>query len=176
MTIGRRLTGLLLLALLLLPGAFTASAQDEAITTSDASQLLAYACAFDSASGRALARGSLFTDEGQRLPTAEATTVVSQAGASAPLTPDLFSAADGDPRPPLRLILVIDTTDTMPLAQVSSALISSFLPNLTLEDEVALITVDSTCWRSAFWHCWACWPSRLQAPLTSGAGVWSHMR
>lgn len=144
MTIGRRLTGLLLLALLLLPGAFTASAQDEAITTSDASQLLAYACTFDSASGRALARGSLFTDEGQRLPTAEATTVVSQAGASAPLTPDLFSAADADPRPPLRLILVIDTTDTMPLAQVSSALISSFLPNLALEDEVALITVDSS--------------------------------
>jgi hypothetical protein len=136
---------LLLLTLLLLALApvLGVSAQ-QAITSSDQPGLSAYTCTFNTELGLAQIRASLFDETGGSVPLDSASVSVSRAGASAPLTPENAVVSVNETRPPLRVVIVLDVTDTMPLEGVIDTLINTFLLTLAVEDEVALVTAGSS--------------------------------
>jgi len=139
----RRIGIVISVLMLLLLGVVVAHAQDEPIYTSEVAQFSVYTCTFNTATGRADIRATLINRDGTAMRPEDVTINVSRVGASSPLPPDAATVAVADPRPPLRMIIVLDTTDTMPIETVRDTLFSSLISNLPFEDEVALVTVNS---------------------------------
>jgi hypothetical protein len=133
----------MLMLFLALGSALGVSAQQD-ITSSNEPGLSAYTCAFNAELGVAQIRASLFDETGGSVPLDGANVSVSRVGASAPLTPENAVSSPSETRPPLRVIIVLDVTDTMPLDGVIDTLINTFLLTLAVEDEVALVTAGSS--------------------------------
>jgi hypothetical protein len=135
----KRAAQTLIAVLCLLIVVLPAFAQGDGISSSTQPEFTVYACTFNPGTGRADIHGVLTGGDGARV-TPDSISV-SRVGASAPLPPEAATLANADPRPPLRMILVLDVTSTMPLDSVRNGLLNSLFPGLLFEDEVALISV-----------------------------------
>ncbi|NOG48547.1 MAG: VWA domain-containing protein [Chloroflexi bacterium] len=91
-----------------------------------------------------MARVALQSETGR--PMAQDVTLlqVQQRGQTAPLSRDDVIVEPQAERPPLRLVIVLDITDTVPLVELTAVLSESLLAELLPEDEVALITFGDT--------------------------------
>ncbi len=101
---------------------------------------VAYQCSFDRDTNSAQIRASLHGTDGLPLPRSAYTVSVTPADATEPLPADLVDVEVITQRPPLRMILLLDVTDTVPIDPVVSAITEELLPNLQIDDQVSLIT------------------------------------
>lgn len=133
-----RAAAAVLIPVLLLVG--VASAQQ----TEQPAVVFAYACSFERSENQAVARVALQSETGR--PMAQDVTLlqVQQRGQTAPLSRDDVIVEPQAERPPLRLVIVLDITDTVPLVELTAVLSESLLAELLPEDEVALITFGDT--------------------------------
>jgi hypothetical protein len=139
-------TVLIALMALFLIAATGALAQADGLTRSEQPQLLAYTCSFNEEAGRTEIRAALTAAGGGPVAESDLGNVSVARVGGEPLPAESVSIAPADGRPPLRMVLVIDATDTMPLSQIQGDLLGAtgFLPGLQVEDEVALVVFDAT--------------------------------
>ncbi len=116
------------------------------LARSPQSALLAFTCQYNEGSARSEIRASLTGPGAAALAEADIASLSVARTGGEPLPAESVSLAPAAGRGPLRLVLVIDTTDTMPLSQIQDVLLgdTGFLPGLLVEDEVALVAVDET--------------------------------
>jgi hypothetical protein len=144
----RRLIFGLLLALILTGRA----AAQETSAPAPKAAFLAYACTFQKGTNSVQVNAVLMGSNGEAVPTSAFTAAITPSGASAALAADRVTAAGLPARPPLQMILVVDTTDTVPLDSINSAITGHLLPGLDPADEVAVITFgDNVSPRSSFY-------------------------
>lgn len=138
------LTALMALLLVAVTGAF-AQASD-GITRSDQPQFVAFTCSYNEDSGRTEVFAALTAPGGGPVAEADISSVTVTRTGGDPLPAESVSIAPASERAPLRMVLVIDATDTMPLSQIQGDLLGAtgFLPGLQVEDEVALVVFDAT--------------------------------
>jgi hypothetical protein len=132
-------------SVLLLLGLFTlfatpAVAQDDELPRA---AFLVYHCDYQPSSNTAQIRAVLTGSDGLPMPADNYRMTVTRAQTSALLPAEQVSVTTVPQRPPLRIILVVDITDTVPLSEIINALSTSLAPRLGVEDEVAMITVGS---------------------------------
>lgn len=141
----------LLLALVLgAAGGMMAQAGD-GLARTDQAAFMAFTCSFNEEAGHSEIFASLAGPGGAAIPEANITAVTVARDGGEPLPAEAVSIAPSSPRQPLRLVLVLDTTDTMPLDQLKSLMLEdingdgpSFLDGLVPGDEVAVVAVDQT--------------------------------
>ena len=128
----------------------TAQASDGLARTEQAA-LMAFTCRFNEEAGRSEIVASLAGPGGTVLAPDGITSVALARDGSDPLPAESVSVAPSSPREPLRLVLVLDTTDTMPLDQLKSLMLEdvnadgpSFLDGLAPGDQVAVVAVDES--------------------------------
>ncbi|MCU0465342.1 MAG: hypothetical protein MUF38_12340 [Anaerolineae bacterium] len=132
-------TALVLALILGLLSAGGTAAQSDQIPQPPA--LLAYACNFDRGANRLHVQAVFQSDvPGPVIGAYELT--VTPAGSASPLDTDAVTVIRANPRPPLQMILLFDTTDTVPVTETAQAVIDGLLPGLQAADQVALITFD----------------------------------
>lgn len=128
-----------LLILVVLPGAPAAAQQAE-----QPAVVFAYACSFERSENQVVARAALQSETGRPMVQDVTLFQVQQRGQTAPLSSDDVIVEPQAERPPLRLVIVLDITDTVPLVELTAVLSESLLAELLPEDEVALITFGDT--------------------------------
>ena len=101
---------------------------------------VAYQCSFDRDTNSAQIRAALHGADALPIPRSAYTVSVTQANTGQPLPSDLVNVEVITQRPPLRMILLLDVTDTVPIDPVVSAITEDLLPNLQVDDQVSLIT------------------------------------
>jgi hypothetical protein len=105
----------------------------------------AYTCTFNRNDNRAQIQAIFMDANGRPVPRGDYRTItVTQTD-----TGELVSNRDVvitpiATRPPLRMIIVLDITASVPLLEVKQALVDSLIPNLLPQDEIALITFGAT--------------------------------
>jgi hypothetical protein len=135
----QRLSLVILIALLV-----TASGIIQAQTAPDAESyapqpaFAAYSCQFLAESNQVAIRAVLMGGNGTAVPAGDYRLSVSIGGETLPSSD--YRVDIVPQRNPLQIILVLDTTDTVPIAEIVDALISELIPRLRVEDEMALIT------------------------------------
>ncbi|MEO0564082.1 MAG: VWA domain-containing protein [Chloroflexota bacterium] len=126
------------LVVLALTGVLT-SAQN-LLEVNPAATLTAYQCRFNGQTNQSEIRASLVGADGLPIPR-DAYRIAAQLPDTGDLVRDAAVSANNVPeRPPLDMILVMDITNTMEIESVVSAVERSLMPQLQLEDRVALIT------------------------------------
>lgn len=104
----------------------------------------AYACTFNRNDNRAQIQTIFMNANGRRVPRGDfrSITVVQTD------TGDVVASRDVSITPlvtrlPMRMMLVLDITETIPLLEIKQAIIDNLIPNLLPEDEIAIITFGS---------------------------------
>ncbi|HYO88023.1 MAG TPA: FHA domain-containing protein [Candidatus Limnocylindrales bacterium] len=135
-----------LMALFLSAVTGTLAQASDGLTRTDQPQFLAYTCRYNEDTARTEILAALTAPSGGPVAEGDISTVTVARTGGDPLPAESVSIAPSDGRPPLRMVLVLDTTDTMPLSQIQGVLLgpTGFLPGLQVEDEVALVAVDAT--------------------------------
>ncbi len=135
-----------LMALLLSAVTGTFAQASDGLTRSDQAQFLAYTCRYNEEAGRTEILAALTAPGGGPVAEADISGVTVARAGGEPLPAESVSIAPAAGRPPVRVVLVLDTTDTMPLSQIQGVMLgpTGFLPGLLVEDEVALVAVDET--------------------------------
>ncbi|MBK9745604.1 MAG: protein phosphatase 2C domain-containing protein [Chloroflexi bacterium] len=129
-----------ILGLILLLGLTVTAVSAQADEPTDQAVLFAYQCAFD-AEQQTLNLNVAFHDAtGLPFPANAYQLAASVNGATEPFSAEAVSVAANAVRPPLRMVLVLDLTDTVPIDNVLNAINRDLLPELQPQDEVALIT------------------------------------
>jgi Mg-chelatase subunit ChlD len=101
--------------------------------------LLAYQCTFDAATNRVSL--NVVTQNAQgRLLSADSYTLTAQQTDGETISPELITIEPRLVRPPLQIVLVLDLTDTVPLAELVATVTEGLLPSLQPQDQIALIT------------------------------------
>ncbi|MFN8529039.1 MAG: VWA domain-containing protein [Anaerolineae bacterium] len=144
----RRFLHLVMLSLLVLivqaasgqpNGQIEPPASDLSRTLNEAT-LAAYTCRFDPQTNAAHIRAGLGSADARPIPT-DSYTITAQVGPdNVLLDPSLIHVQPLARRDPMRLVVVFDITDTMPLSEVVRAFSASFADELDPNDQVALIT------------------------------------
>lgn len=98
----------------------------------------AYACQFIADSNQVAISAVLMGADGVAIPSDQLSLSVATAGTVLPASDYRLSAIPQ--REPLQIILVLDTTDTVPIAEIVDALVNEMIPRLQVEDQMALIT------------------------------------
>lgn len=134
-----RFASVMLVGMLLI-SALQVNAQDTPTEQDIAAQpaFSAYACQFIADSNQVAINAILMGADGVAIPSDDYTLSVATDGT---VLPDADYALSVVPeREPLQMILVLDTTDTVPIAEIVDSLIVELIPRLRVEDEMALIT------------------------------------
>lgn len=120
---------------------FSVSAQG-GLNTTNTGEILAYTCTFNGDTQLAEIHASVTGPDGLALsPQLYTVNITNAAGET--LSPDMTAVSPVNPRPPIRLILVLDTTSTVPINEVREVIREHLLPRLLLEDQMALLRVDT---------------------------------
>lgn len=119
---------------------YPASAQD----SPPRAGFFAYRCEYQPTTTTAQIRGVLIGSDGLPMPPDNYTASITPAQGNQPLPSDQVSVTVVQERSPVRIILVLDITDTMPLFEVVNAISTRLAPRLSVQDEMALITVGSS--------------------------------
>lgn len=120
------------------------SAQSGRSRTSQQEGFLAYRCEYQTGTNTALIYASLHDANGLPMPPERYTLVVSSASTAQTIPPQRVTVSQASRREPLRMIIVLDITDTMPLQPVVRAISTQLAPQLEVSDAVALITFGGT--------------------------------
>lgn len=102
--------------------------------------LLPYVCTFERAQNDLKIGAVLQGADGRPLSNAAFTLTAAQRGQPAAVTPEQVDVTTLPQRPPLRLVVVLDRTDTVPLDGLTAVLEENLLGDLLPDDEIALIT------------------------------------
>ncbi len=114
--------------------------------------MVVYQCRFNSDDYSANIRASLQGIDGLPIPRETYNVEVRNADTGQVVPPDLVEVITLPERPPLQMILLLDVTDTMPLQPIINAISDELLPQLQVEDRVALVTfTDSASPRTQFY-------------------------
>jgi hypothetical protein len=119
-----------------------AAAQDIALdpTRQPQAGFVAYECAFDPNSNSAQIRAAL-TDTNGASPALDGYTIAAtDAQSQTPLPQTRVTVAPIAQREPTRIVMVLDTTDTIPAFEIVTAIGRDLVPQMNLEDQMALIT------------------------------------
>jgi len=100
----------------------------------------AYDCEFVPDTNEVIISASLFGARGLPIPVSDVNLSITALGETAPLISDDVAFATVTDRPPLQMIIVLDTTETMPVEEIIDRMIEDLFPRLPVADEVALIT------------------------------------
>lgn len=100
----------------------------------------AFRCDFEPTENTAQIRATLTDSEGRPLSPDEYMVNISVVGSDEILARELVEATPLTEREPLQVILVLDITNTVPLREIINALSTQLMPELDINDEVALIT------------------------------------
>lgn len=100
----------------------------------------AYQCDFIAETNQVRISATLVGANGLPIPTSDVTLSVRVTDEALALLPDDTTIAPITQREPLQMIIVLDTTETVPVEEIVDELISELFPRLLIEDEVALIT------------------------------------
>jgi hypothetical protein len=119
------------------------SAQTAGLNTSSTGEFLAFTCTFNGETGLAEVRAAVTGPDGVPLNPQTYTVSITNA-ASETLPPDAATVTQVTERAPVRVIMVLDTTSTVPINEVRNAIRDHLLPRLRLEDEMALLQFDTT--------------------------------
>jgi hypothetical protein len=119
----------------------TATAQNEPLNT----ELLepafeAFRCDFVAETNQVRIGATLVGTNGLPIPISDVNLSISVTDTSAVLLPDDSTLATVNQRDPLQMIIVLDTTETVPVDEIVDKLIEELFPRLLVEDEIALIT------------------------------------
>lgn len=114
------------------------------LTVDPRATLTAYQCVFERESNQSVIRAALVGRDGLPLPPDAYTLSASVSGTDAPLPFSQLVLQTNVQRPPLQMILVLDTTNTVPIASLVNAVQSTLFPQLQVEDRVSLITFAET--------------------------------
>jgi len=137
MTFLRSTLTLLILAMawLMIP----ASAQLPDVPAPEAG-FVAYRCDFEATQNTVQVRAMLNGADGRPLSPDEYAVNISVVGTDEILARDLVQATPLTEREPLQLILALDITNTVPLREIINAISTQLMPELDINDEVALLT------------------------------------
>jgi hypothetical protein len=102
--------------------------------------LFAYACTFERAQNDLQISAVLQGADGRPLTGAAFDLTAGQRGQPDAVAPEQVDVTPLAQRPPLRLVVVLDRTDTVPLVELTAVLKENLLENLLPGDEIALIT------------------------------------
>ena len=111
--------------------------------TSPQAAFVAYRCEFQPETNSARIRAVLMGSDGLPIPRDQYTVALSAANSDHAVAPEKVVAAIVSTRPPLQMIIVLDITDTVPIAEIINAIGSQLMPQLEVLDEVALITFSA---------------------------------
>ncbi len=120
------------------------SAQTVRSRTSQQEGFLAYRCDYQTGTNTALIYATLHDANGLPMPPERYTLVVASAATAQTIPPQRVNVTQATRREPLRMIIVLDITDTMPLQNVVRAISTQLAPQLEVSDAVALITFGGT--------------------------------
>lgn len=122
-----------------LPASAQATPTPTPIPQSSLASLSAYRCTFD-ANTHALQINAAVGDENGMPFEPNAYRLSASVTGGSPFPADSVTFSSDAQRPPLRLVLVLDITDTVPIDNIVSALTQDLIPNLQPLDELAMIT------------------------------------
>lgn len=100
----------------------------------------AYQCQFDRATNTAQVRASLIGADGLPIPREAYNVGVNVANTGVNISPALLRTTTVPERPPIYMILTLDITDTVPIESFVEAVRIGLVPQLQVDDRVALIT------------------------------------
>jgi hypothetical protein len=135
----RPLTRIVLFLVLFLTAVLSSSTQTSP-TIAPEPAFLAYKCEFQAETNSARIRAVLTGSDGLPIPRNAYTVSVSATATGEVLPPERVTTTIVETRPPLRMMLVIDATDTVPISNIVNALRNELAPRLQVLDEVALVT------------------------------------
>ena len=100
----------------------------------------AYRCEFIADTNQVRISATLVGANGLPIPVSDVNLSVRVSEEDIALLPDDSTLATVTQREPLQMIIVLDTTETVPVEEIVNELIEELFPRLLVEDEVALIT------------------------------------
>lgn len=100
----------------------------------------AFRCNFDPTTNSGQIRAMLIGADGRPMPTENYVVNVSVAGNDEILNRELVKTTSLVEREPLQMIVVLDITNTVPITEIVNAFSTQLVPELDVNDEVALIT------------------------------------
>lgn len=139
----RRALGTTALIAISLSLCLSVSAQTAGLNTTSTGEFLAYTCTYNGGTNLAEVHASVTGPDGVPLNPQTYTINVTNAAGEA-LPPDAAAVTPAAARAPVRVIMVLDTTSTMPINEVRNAIRDHLLPRLLIEDEMALLQFDTT--------------------------------
>lgn len=139
----RRALGTTALIAISLSLCLSVSAQTAGLNTTSTGEFLAYTCTYNGGTNLAEVHASVAGPDGVPLNPQTYTINVTNAAGEA-LPPDAAAVTPAAARAPVRVIMVLDTTSTMPINEVRNAIRDHLLPRLLIEDEMALLQFDTT--------------------------------
>lgn len=133
---------LLIQAIVILALVFsTVTAQEETLNTEGLTPSFeAYRCDFVAETNQVRISATLVGANGLPIPVSDVNLSVSVTDEVVAMLPDDSTVATVNQRDPLQMIIVLDTTETVPVDEIVDKLIEELFPRLLVEDEVALIT------------------------------------
>ncbi|MBC7811089.1 MAG: FHA domain-containing protein [Burkholderiales bacterium] len=117
------------------------SAQENTITSGQAA-FLTYRCDFSAETYSAQIHASLTGSDGLALPQDQYTFNITTASGEQ-VAPERVTISLAE-RDALRMVIVLDTTDTVPVNEIVRAISTRLVPQLQVEDAVALVTFSNT--------------------------------
>jgi hypothetical protein len=99
-----------------------------------------YNCSFNTETNNIEIQAVLHGQDGRGIVRERYQLAVTEATTTTVIDPTLVSITQVPERPPLQMILLLDITDTVPVDAIVDAITNNLMPNLLLEDEVALVT------------------------------------
>lgn len=133
----------LICTLLFLTTALAVAQDSDEVEVLQRASFVAYSCLFDKDSNSVQIQSVVMASNGQTLPreTYQIEAMIADTGEVLPA--DSMTIQSISQRPPLQMIIVLDTTDTVPITQVVTALTDELMPRLLSEDQVALLTFSA---------------------------------
>jgi hypothetical protein len=117
------------------------SAQEVDTSAAFPQAFTAYSCSFDRNSNRAQIQVIYMNANGQRVPRGDFRAIsVTQIDTDETLPSRDIEITPLATRSPMRLMIVLDVTETVPLLEIKQALVENLIPGLLPEDQVALVT------------------------------------
>jgi hypothetical protein len=112
----------------------------ETLSVEPDAAFIAYQCTFDRDRSDVQIRASLVGGDGLPIPRDAYQVAVTAVESGETLDSSLVETEVVVERPPLQMILVLDTTDTMEIESVVNAIRDDLMPQLLVQDRVALVT------------------------------------
>lgn len=103
-----------------------------------------YRCDFDRSTNRAQIRAVLMGADGLPPSGTDYSLAVGELATGRPVAAERVTLTPLLERPPLRMVLVLDITDTVPLREIVTAVSTQLVPRLLVQDELALITFSAS--------------------------------